>query len=327
MQEERLGNLPKVVEQNSLTEIWLPQSIKAHGDAGRFAWEEFFSGRIRNLHTRRAYLHAVRVFLDWCQLHDVELQGITPGMIGRYFDLHSGSAPTKKLHMSAIRGLFDVLVQRHVLILNPALSVRTERFSVTEGKTPEVTVEQARRLLSSIELATSIDYRDRAIISTLIYTAARVGAIAKLRVGDLVDEGNHLSIRFREKGGKQRTIPARISLQTDLEQYLRWSTSADSERNSPLFRSAAGRSRVLGPTPMSAIDISRMLKRRLKQAGLPSAISPHSFRACAATDLLLQGVSLEDVQYLLGHSDARVTRLYDRRQRQVTRNIVERISV
>jgi site-specific recombinase XerD len=56
-------------------------------------------------------------------------------------------------------------------------------------------------------------------------------------------------------------------------------------------------------------------------------MSPHSFRSCAATDLLLQGVALEDVQYLLGHSDSRVTKLYDRRQKQVTRNIVERISV
>jgi len=70
-----------------------------------------------------------------------------------------------------------------------------------------------------------------------------------------------------------------------------------------------------------------MLKRRLKAAGLPTIISPHSFRSCAATDLLLQGVALEDVQYLLGHSDSRVTKLYDRRKRQVTRNIVERISV
>lgn len=42
---------------------------------------------------------------------------------------------------------------------------------------------------------------------------------------------------------------------------------------------------------------------------------------------LLQNVPLEDVQYLLGHSDARVTRLYVRGQRRVTRNTVERISV
>jgi integrase/recombinase XerD len=42
---------------------------------------------------------------------------------------------------------------------------------------------------------------------------------------------------------------------------------------------------------------------------------------------LTQGVPLEDVQYLAGHADPPTTRLYDRRQKQVTRNIVERISV
>jgi hypothetical protein len=45
------------------------------------------------------------------------------------------------------------------------------------------------------------------------------------------------------------------------------------------------------------------------------------------TDLLTQGVPLEDVQYLAGHADPRTTRLYDRRQRRVTRSIVERISI
>jgi hypothetical protein len=30
--------------------------------------------------------------------------------------------------------------------------------------------------------------------------------------------------------------------------------------------------------------------------------------------------AFDDVQYLLGHADGRTTRLYDRRQKQVTRN-------
>ena len=35
----------------------------------------------------------------------------------------------------------------------------------------------------------------------------------------------------------------------------------------------------------------------------------------------------EQVQYLLGHSDARTTDLYNRTEKEVTRNIVERISL
>jgi len=70
-----------------------------------------------------------------------------------------------------------------------------------------------------------------------------------------------------------------------------------------------------------------MMKRRLKDAGLPETLSPHSFRVTTITDLLEQGVPLEDVQRLAGHSDPRTTRLYDRRDRKITRNIVERISI
>ena len=45
------------------------------------------------------------------------------------------------------------------------------------------------------------------------------------------------------------------------------------------------------------------------------------------TDLLEENVPLEDVPHLAGHAEPRATRLYDRRRRKVTRNIVERISI
>lgn len=312
-------------ETSQLVEFEIPRAIEVHGTAASFAFEEFFLGRCRNAHTRKAYLHAVRVFLAWCDKHQVDIRRATPGIIGRYFDQHKGAPPTQKIHMSGIRGLFDTLVERHVIMLNPALSVRTERFSATEGKTPEITVEQARKLRESITLERPIDFRDRAIISTLIYTAARVGAVAKLRICDLVDAGNHMTIKFREKGGKSRIIPARISLQEEIMAYTEFLPTGDN--SSPLFRSASGRNGRLTDNPVTGIDLCRMVKRRLKAADLPIVISPHSLRACTATDLLTNGVPLDDVQYLLSHSDSRTTALYDRRQRQVTRNIVERISV
>jgi len=76
------------------------------------------------------------------------------------------------------------------------------------------------------------------------------------------------------------------------------------------------------------VNIIPQVKRRLRDAGLPARqLSCHSFRATTITDLLTQGVPLEDVQYLAGHADPRTTRLYDRRHKQVTRNMAERISV
>jgi integrase/recombinase XerD len=304
----------------------LPHTVELAGAQGKFAWEEFFSGQIRNKHTRAVYLYAVKRFLAWIEPQEPELSRITPGMVGRYFDQLALAVPSKKLHMSAIRGFFDVMVQRHVCFLNPALSVRMERYSVIEGRTPEITTDQARALLQSIDLNSPADYRDKALIATLIFTAARAGAIAKLQIRDFINEGTQFSLRFHEKGGKQRNIPVRHDLQTLLNSYLDTIDPARIGKDVPLFRTLS-RKGVLSYSRVSGIDICRMVKRRLLAAGLPTNISPHSFRSCAATDLLLQGVALEDVQYLLGHSDARVTRLYDRRQQRVTRNIVERISV
>jgi site-specific recombinase XerD len=325
--QEAAGKNLIVVKRASMMRTAAPALVISAGEAGKFAWDEFFKGKIRNSHTRAAYLRAVRQFLSWSEVWAAELKDITPGMIGDYFDQLSLAVPSKKVHLAGIRTFFDVLVQRHVIVLNPAHSVRTERYSVMEGRTPEISVAEAKALLASIKLEAAIDYRDRALVAVLIYTAARAGAVAKLRLKDLVDDGRRCSLRVAEKGGKTRTIPVREDLERYLFEYLSAAVPKDEPKDSPLFRTASGRQSALSETAMNGVDICRMVKRRLKSAGLGTLASPHSFRACVATDLLSQNVALEDVQYLLGHSDSRVTKLYDRRQKQVTRNIVEKISI
>ena len=57
-----------------------------------------------------------------------------------------------------------------------------------------------------------------------------------------------------------------------------------------------------------------LLKRRLKDAGLPPIFSPHSFLVLGVTELLSQGVRLEDGHYLAGHANPRTTQIYDRRR-------------
>lgn len=80
-----------------------------------------------------------------------------------------------------------------------------------------------------------------------------------------------------------------------------------------MFQSAVRKEKCLSGVPIHVNDVCRMMKRRLRDPGLPENLSPHSFRVTTITDLLAQGVPLEDVQRLAGHSDPRTTRLYDRR--------------
>jgi integrase len=153
-------------------------------------------------------------------------------------------------------------------------------------------VEQARTLLSKIDVSHVVGLRDRAVLATLVYTGARVGAVAKLCVQDFYQDGNQWYLHLDEKGGKARQIPVRHDLQTFYEKYIAAAGLSDAPEDSPLFRSTVRKLKVLTDNAMTDNDILRMVKRRLKDAKLPTKkFSCHSFRATTITDLLEQGVN------------------------------------
>ena len=94
-----------------------------------------------------------------------------------------------------------------------------------------------------------------------------------------------------------------------------------------MFLAAKRREPTLTSSRLKENDMYKMVKRRMKKAGLPAELSAHSFRTATITDLIGQGIPIEDVQRLVGHKDARTTKLYDKTNRKVTRNLVERISL
>ena len=304
-----------------------PEVLRQAGPAALFAADEFFTARIRNAHTRRAYQRPVMLFLDWCKEQDLDLRSVAPGDAANFIDSLS-SVSVQKLAIAALRQFFDVLVTRHAVILNPFRSVRGPRRDTREGKTPEITVPQARRLLDSLDSASPVGLRDRAVLGTLTYTGQRVGAVARLRLQDLRDYGDRRAFTFREKRGKEREVPLRFDLDRWISEYMAIAVPDDDPKNAPLFRTMS-RSTPRGFTNRSIQPwtIRSLLKRRLRDAGLPEIIRPHSFRVMVVTDLLSQDVPIEEVQYLAGHSHPSTTQVYDRRSRRVTRNLVERISV
>jgi integrase/recombinase XerD len=307
----------------------LPALVTEAGPTACRVWDDFFAASLRNPYTRAAYRRAASCFFAWMEKEwpGVPLHEITPAQVGNYFDQLSGGPPKRKLHLAALRRLFDLFVTRHLMVLNPASCVRGERYAVIEGKTPEITRQQATQLLRAIDTASLVGLRDRAAIGMMIFTAARAGAIARLRLKHLRHDGSQWMLRFEEKGGKSREIPVRHDLERLLRDYVKAAGLDAAAGDTPLFRTAFRTSGRLTHQPMTGVDLCRMVKRRLKDAGLPTHLSPHSFRVFTVTDLLSQGVTLEEVQYLAGHSDPRTTRLYDRRQQRINRQIVERISI
>jgi integrase/recombinase XerD len=308
----------------------LPDIIHRAGANAVFAAKEFFSGKIRNHHTRRAYVKAVTHFLEWAEKHGGgELGQIAPWHVGQYFETlkETTTIATRNARLSALRHFFDSLVNRHAIVLNPARSVRGEALSVMEGRTPEIPIAEVRKLLAAIDTSHIVGLRDRAILAVMVYTTSRRSAVAKLKCSDFYDSGQQWMLHFSEKGGKSREIPVRHDLAQFIAEYVDAAGLRTAPKNMPLFQSALKKRRALSGKAINGNDIYRMMQRRLKDFGMPLLYSPHSFRVTTITDLLEQGIPREDVQQLAGHADARTTGLYDRSKRKVSRNIVERISV
>ena len=145
-----------------------------------------------------------------------------------------------------------------------------------------LTADEARQLLDSIDTATLIGLRDKALIGVMVYSFARVSAALGMRVEDYYLEGRRAWFRLHEKGGKRHEVPAHHNADAYLHAYIEAAGIAG-EKKSPLFRSAAGKTQKLTDRPMDPNDALRMIKRRAKAIGLSEAVCNHTFRATGIT--------------------------------------------
>jgi site-specific recombinase XerD len=144
-----------------------------------------------------AYYRAACHFFAWVEQHEIgELADIEPIHVAAYIEVLQTTAAkaTVKLHLAAIRMLFDWLVVGQVLAVNPAHAVRGPKHVVRRGKTPVLTEDQARRLLGRVKVARKITLpdgaeaeepwlvglRDRALMAVMTYSFARIGAVAAM---------------------------------------------------------------------------------------------------------------------------------------------------
>ncbi len=75
-------------------------------------------------------------------------------------------------------------------------------------------------------------------------------------------------------------------------------------------------------------DAYRTIQHRTKLTGIKTRIgSNHTFRATGITAYLKNKGTLEIAQYIANHESPRTTKLYDRRQDEISLDEVERIAI
>ena len=153
--------------------------------------------------------------------------------------------------------------------------------------------------------------RRMVICELLLHTGLRAEELCSLRIKDTPGVLGVLSVEvYRGKGDKDRTIPISRRLAMMISGYSEQARGKTmpkyikrSDINRPVFYSQQRK-------PYTPNSLYILIRRAGSQAGIAKHLHPHMFRHTFATNALANGVDIRTVQYLMGHSDVKVTEKY-----------------
>src|SRR5271166_435167 len=106
-------------------------------------------GRIRNPNTRNAYKTAWRSFFEFCSEYKLQLDRVKPYHFGLWLKRHTGSVATQRQHLAAVRLLFDHLLEKGVVDINPAARAKPPRLESERAHTPVFEHNEIKRYSAS----------------------------------------------------------------------------------------------------------------------------------------------------------------------------------
>lgn len=209
---------------------------------------------------------------------------------------------TIRLRFAALRSFFNYLIDQKELSLNVLKQVSLPKL---EKSLPHyLTINQVTDLLATPgkEKKTKqapfwMAARDEAILELFYSSGLRLSELVGIEILDLDLFAG--TVRVMGKGSRERILPVgKVALEA-IAHYRHLAKVS----TGPLFINKSRKR--LSPTA-----VWQMLKKHLREAGLPASLSPHSLRHSFATHLLDRGAHLRSVQSLLGHASLSTTQIY-----------------
>jgi site-specific recombinase XerD len=164
--------------------------------------------------------------------------------------------------------------------------------------------EEVERIISCCDPNSPVGSRDRAILLLLARLGLRAGDIVQLRLGDI--DWEDAVIHVSGKGRREARLPLTQEVGCALVAYLqdgRPRTSTD-----VLFIRSRAPFRVFA----SHCAVSVIVERAMRRAGVTcqSRGAAHVLRHSAATSMLQQGASLQQIGAILRHQSIETTQIY-----------------
>lgn len=201
--------------------------------------------------------------------------------------------------------LFYGFCERKGYYQNIAAGIKSSRRHKEYSKLP-LTSEQAFRLLDSIDAKSAIGKRDRLMISLMLFNGLRTCEVERVNIGDFDTREGEPVLYIQRKGHteKDEMIVLHPCTVEWLQDYI---ADRDFDSSTPLFVAHRPKrsNRIVRHT------ISHIVKYRLKRIGINDPkYTAHSLRHTYGCLMIERGYDIETVKDMLGHSDAKTTRIY-----------------
>jgi len=144
-------------------------------------------------------------------------------------------------------------------------------------------------------LSLTTDTLDHLIIEVLLKTGLRISELRNLMIQDIDFDMKQINVR-QGKNNKDRVVSLHHSLINPLRMYSQ-------DRKGYLFVKKNG-------LRFSIRALQYRVKKNLNKLQSNKNLNTHSLRHTFATYLRLQGMPLQDIQVILGHSSIKTTEIY-----------------
>lgn len=196
---------------------------------------------------------------------------------------------TTKNKLTAIRGFLRWLRLYDLCSISPE---RVELPKLEPHEANFLTLEEQAAFLSVIS-----NIRDLAMVKVLLSSGLRVSELTNLRIVDVYSR----SVVVRHgKNNKNRVTFITKDAENVLNTYIR-EVRGDDEGY--LFPNPSG-------DRLSRVIVARKVKYYAQKAQIRKEVTPHTLRHTMATNMLIRGARVEDIQKLLGHVNIQTTLIY-----------------
>ncbi len=256
--------------------------------------------------TKESYRRCLNAFFAWANSKpSFELSERTIKEYKLYLHDKGLSPYSISLYLTSLRLFLNYYVSQGLLAENPAKNIKNPKLYKGHSR-DSLSIEEAHKLLNSIDRTTLIGKRDYCMIYLMLKTGLREIELFRANTGDLRPKDNRIVLYIRGKGCLAKNEFVILSDEVynaildykDIKQYNNFD---------PLFTGIGNRSKAR----LTTRAIRQRINCYLKKAGIKRpTLTAHSLRHTAACLALHAGAPLFEVKRMLRHHQIATTMVY-----------------